>query len=83
MILEYWHCSCNMENKYLKTDFEGLVKDPNSGAVLNVDNAKLEAYKKQKQAMRKNEQTAERIDKVEKDLREIKEMLTQLIQRNN
>jgi len=72
-----------MENKYLKTDFEGLVKDPISGAVLNVDNSKLEAYKKQKQAMRKNEQTAERIDKVEKDLREIKEMLTQLIQRNN
>lgn len=72
-----------MENKYIKTDFEGLVKDPNSGAVLNVDNAKLEAYKKQKQAALMNLKTTERMDKVEKDLREIKDMLSQLIQRNN
>lgn len=72
-----------MENKYLKTDFEGLVKDPQSGAVLNVDNARLEAYKKQKQAMQMNVKNNERIEKVEKDLQDIKEMLTQLLQRNN
>jgi hypothetical protein len=72
-----------MDNKYLKTDFEGLVKDSFSGAVLNVDNAKLDAYKKQKNAMNMNMRNNERIEKVEKDLQEIKAMLSQLIQRNN
>lgn len=71
-----------MENKYYKTDFEGLVKDPNSGAVLNVDNLKLESYKKQKAAMSLNMQNNERINKVEQDLNEIKEMLSQLIKRS-
>ena len=46
-----------------KTDFEGLVKDPSSGAVLNVDNAKLEAYKKQKNAMSMTVNNNERIMK--------------------
>ena len=36
-------------DKYIQTDREGLVKDCISGAILNVDNAKLDAYKKQKQ----------------------------------
>lgn len=72
-----------MEHKYLKTDFEGLVKDPYSGAVLSVDNARLDAYKKQKQAMQMNSKNSERLDKVEQDLTEIKDMLMQLIQRNN
>ena len=38
-----------MTTKYIKTDVEGLVKDPSSGAILNIDNEKLKAYKKQKQ----------------------------------
>jgi len=71
-----------MNNKYLKTDFEGLVKDPSSGAVLNVDNTKLEAYRKQKNAMSMTLNNNERIVKVENDLKEIKEMLNQLLQRN-
>jgi hypothetical protein len=71
-----------MNDKYYKTDFEGLVKDPNSGAILNVDNAKLEAYKKQKQALETNMKNAERINKVENDLNEIKEMLGQLLKRS-
>lgn len=67
---------------YIKTDVEGLVKDPNSGAILNVDNSRLEAYKKQKQFMETNMRNIERINKVEKDLNEIKEMLSQLVQRS-
>lgn len=58
------------------------MKDPNSGAVLNVDNTKLEAYKKQKAALRMNIENNERINKVEKDLNEIKEMLSQLLKRS-
>ena len=63
-----------MSNKYIKTDVEGLVKDKLSGAILNVDNEKLIAYKKQKQA-------AQRLDKVENDINEIKNMLQQLLKR--
>lgn len=70
-----------MDNKYLKTDFEGLVKDPQSGAVLNVDNSRLEAYKKQKNAMSTMNTNSERIIKVENELKEIKQMLNQLLQR--
>lgn len=71
-----------MDNKYYKTDFEGLVKDVDSGAVLNVDNTKLESYKKQKAAMMMNVQNTQRIDRVEKDLNEIKQMLSELIKRS-
>lgn len=71
-----------MENKYYKTDFEGLMKDPQSGAVLNVDNSKLEAYKKRKQFMEANIKNTDRINKVENDIQEIKEMLSQLLKRS-
>lgn len=71
-----------MENKYYKTDFEGIVKDPTSGAVLNVDNRKLMAYKKQKQLMADSMQNIERIQKVENDIKEIKDMLGQLLKRS-
>ena len=71
-----------MENKYYKTDYEGIVKDPNSGAILNVDNRKLSAYKKQKQMMIDNMRNAERMQKVENDLEEIKNMLNQLLKRS-
>lgn len=66
-------------NKYLQTDVEGLVKDPNSGAVLNVDNAKLEAYKKRKTFFNNQNNEKERINKIEKDLNEIKQMLQSLV----
>lgn len=71
-----------MENKYYKTDFEGLMKDPQSGAVLNVDNSKLDAYKKRKQFMENNIKNTDRINKVENDIQEIKEMLSQLLKRS-
>ena len=70
-----------MSNKYIKTDVEGLVKDQYSGAILNVDNEKLNAYKKQKYAALKASQTNERLNKVEDDINEIKHMLQQLLKR--
>jgi hypothetical protein len=70
-----------MSNKYIKTDVEGLVKDPRSGAILNVDNAKLIAYKKQKQNAQKAALNDERLNRVENDVKEIKNMLQQLLKR--
>lgn len=69
------------DTKYYKTDFEGLVKDSQSGAVLNVDNVKLEAYKKQKASFNLNIENSQRIQKVENDINEIKQMLSQLLKR--
>ena len=71
-----------MSNKYLQTDFEGLVKDPNSGAVLNVDYAALDAYKKKKSFYKNQQNEMKRIDKIENDVSEIKQMLQQLLKRS-
>lgn len=68
-------------NKYVKTDVEGLVKDTASGAILNVDNARLAAYKKQKKAFMESSNSIKRIDQLENDIGEIKNMLQQLLKR--
>lgn len=67
---------------YIKTDVEGLVKDSNNGAILNVDNVKLEAYKKQKQYFEDRIKDKQRIDKIENDLGEIKRLLESLVRDN-
>lgn len=68
-------------NKYVKTEVDGLVKDVNSGAILNVDNAALEAYRRQKMAVESAKTANERISKLENDISDIKEMLQQLLKR--
>jgi hypothetical protein len=68
-------------NKYIKTDVEGLVKDPASGAILNVDAAKLAEYKKKKKFMMDRMSDSERLNKLESDMGEIKDLLRQLLQR--
>jgi hypothetical protein len=70
-----------MTDKYYNTDVEGLVKDPVSGAILNIDNVKLENYRKLKQNALKADRANERLDKVETDLNDIKQMLQQLLKR--
>jgi hypothetical protein len=70
-----------MDHKYLKTDVQGLVKDIESGAVLNVDNARLQAYKKQKAAFESSKDSGKRLEKLENDMSEIKQMLQQLLTR--
>ena len=70
-----------MEDKYIKTDVEGLVKDRISQAVLNVDNAKLEAYKKQKRFMYQTVEQDQRLENVEQQIREIKQMFNILLEK--
>jgi hypothetical protein len=64
---------------YIKTDVDGLVKDSNNGAILNVDNVKLEQYRKQKKSNEDRLRDRERINKIENDLSEIKQMLQSLV----
>jgi hypothetical protein len=68
-------------NKYVKTEVDGLVKDVNSGAILNVDNSALDAYRRQKMAVESAKTVNERISKLENDIGDIKEMLQQLLKR--
>lgn len=68
---------------YVKTDVEGLVKDSNSGAILNVDNSKLEAYRKQKKFMEDRSKESDRLNRLENDLTEIKNMLQSLLREND
>lgn len=68
-------------NKYVKTEVDGLVKDINSGAILNVDNSALDAYRRQKMAVESAKTANERISKLENDIGDIKEMLQQLLKR--
>jgi len=59
-------------------DHRGLVKDKRSGAVLNTNRAEAEEYRAKKAAISANRRTInteERLDKLEQDLSEIKNLL--------
>jgi hypothetical protein len=70
-----------MTNKYIQTNVQGLVIDQTSGAVLNVDNGALDAYRRQKAVLEAASDTTKRIEKLENDIGDIKEMLQQLLKR--
>lgn len=71
-----------MENrKLIPTDREGLYLDPQSGAILNVDNVKLEAYKKRKASVNEISNNSQRIDRLENEIGDIKSMLRELLDR--
>tara|TARA_B100000683_G_C12155170_1_gene417686 strand:+ start:33 stop:242 length:210 start_codon:yes stop_codon:yes gene_type:complete len=54
---------------------ESFARDPKSGAILNVDNAGLMAYKNRRQmSMQVNE-----INKLKEDMNEIKTLLTKIL----
>lgn len=67
----------------VKTNVEGLVKDTDSGAILNVDNVKLDAYRKQKRFLEEKNKETDRLNRLERDLTDIKEMLQALLRENN
>ena len=56
---------------YLPTDVPGLVQDIKSGAILNVDNNKLEEYKKKKKQNAKINDSFERLNKLENKVSDI------------
>jgi len=56
-----------------KTDVPGLVKDPTTKAVLNTDKSALEAYKKKRA-------NADRINRLEEELADIKKLLVELLE---
>ena len=63
-------------------NIDGYVRDKiNSGAVLNTDNAALEAYKRQKAKHKNLENKLNEIDEIKKDVTDIKNMLSLIIEK--
>jgi spore coat protein CotH len=57
-----------------KTKYEGIYKQK-EGVLLNMDNEALKAYKARKERERKSISTEKRVEAIESDIREIKELL--------
>lgn len=76
-----------MDNpNYVNTNFSGYVKDETSGrskAVLNIDSAGLEAYKAQREKNKKLRNLAGEVDSLKGDMQEIKNLLLQVLGKNN
>jgi len=64
-----------------KDGFKRSEKNP--GAILNVDNSGLAAYRKQREIMRNVGTHEERIQKIESSLEDIKGLLVKLIENGN
>lgn len=58
-----------------------FVKDEDLGALLNTNNRGLKAYREQREAMRRNLSLQSRIDMLESNLDQIKELLQQALKR--
>jgi hypothetical protein len=62
-------------NNYIPTNIQGLAFDPRSGAILNVDNNKLEEYKRTVKHRQEIQNNFERLNKLENEMSEIKNIL--------
>ena len=68
-------------------DHENLVRDMNSKAILNTDRLALQEYYQKRELAKKEmlekAESKQRLDKIENDMAEIKNLLTQLVGRGN
>jgi hypothetical protein len=63
-------------------DHTGLIRDMNSKAILNIDKEALNDHRRKKAVMKKIVEDTKRIDKIENDVCEIKQMLIALMNKN-
>ena len=66
----------------LGTDDPHFVKDPTSKAILNIDNAGYERFKSERAFVLKQQQLEETVHTLQQDVKEFKDLLKQLINRN-
>ena len=62
---------------------EFMRQETNPGALINVDNSGLAAYKRQREVLRNINTQEQRIEKIESTLDEIKNLLVQLAKTEN
>ena len=60
-------------------DNKGLVRDPYSKAIINVDNNALLEHRRKKQFVVQQTENSKRIDKIETEIIEIKNLLKNLV----
>lgn len=60
-----------------------IRSETNKGAIINTDNNALLSYKRQRDAMRKMEMANLRIDKLETDISDIKNILHEMMEKLN
>lgn len=64
-------------------DHDNLIRDMNSKAILNTDRLALQEYHQKRELIKKElsekKESKERLDKIENDMAEIKNLLTQLV----
>ena len=69
-----------MDNRYLKVEGHSyLVRDSRSNAIVNLDKNGYDSYKNLKRAKGRER---DRIDRLENDISEIKDLLRQLIEKD-
>lgn len=62
---------------------EFVRSETNPGAIVNIDNAGLAAYRRQREIMRNVGTHEDRIKQIENDIGEVKNLLRQLVDGNN
>lgn len=67
----------------VKTDSEGYMKDTSTGAFINTDDTAYARFLAQRNSIKKNNDLCNRISAVEDDLREIKNLLLQVVNGRN
>lgn len=68
-----------MSNYAKVKDEKGLIRDMNSKAILNVDSKALNEHRNKKQMMKGVIDNSHKINRIEDDILEIKQLLAQLI----
>jgi hypothetical protein len=69
--------------KYAKVEeHDDLIRDMHSKAILNIDNQALMEHRKKKEMMKKVLNNSQKIENIENQISEIKQMLSILIDKN-
>jgi hypothetical protein len=65
----------------VKTDVNGIVRDIDNGALLNTDLGGLDAYKKAKKKNAEIDSLREKVNSIENDVTEIKNLLLKIVEK--
>ena len=69
--------------KYVKTEHGNIVRDTESTALLNNDVVAFNAYKEQRAKSMQVDNVANEVDALKSELKDIKELLMQVVGRRN
>lgn len=68
-----------MTNHLKVVDNTDLVRDPYSKAIINVNTTALQEHRKKKALVTQSYKNSSRIDQLEHDIKDMKEMLSQIL----